>query len=87
MPDAVACALQNLAHQADDLLIWTICENPSDYPGKFTLRPHSIRRQCPCLLVLVADTLKAAREMLPPDVGFRFDREIADDPVVVESWL
>lgn len=26
----------------DVLLVWTICENPSDYPDKFTARPTAI---------------------------------------------
>lgn len=76
MPDTVP---------SDELVIWTICQNPSDYPGLFTMRPHYIARKT-IGPVLTAETLEGIRALLPPNV-IRLPRAIEDDQVIVECWL
>jgi hypothetical protein len=89
MPDddrVTAWRWQSAAIEAADLLVWTVCENPSDNPGKFTARPHSTRANAPCDFVLVSDTLDAVRGLLPPGL-VRLPRDTSDDPVIVETWI
>lgn len=81
-----ACRIQKEAQDSGDLLLWTVCKDTSDFPGSYTARPHSTISQRPLELVLVASTLKAIREMLPPGLAC-LQRDIKDDPVIVESWV
>jgi hypothetical protein len=82
----IAQEKQNDALAAGDLLSWTICNNPTDYPGKYTARPYSARRAEVEDLVLVADTYAEILGMLPAGLS-RFARDPSDPPVVVESWI
>ena len=81
-----ACRLQNESHEAGDLILWTVCKNTSDYPRSYTAMPHSTISGRPLEFVLVAGTLKAIREMLPPGLAC-LQRDIKDAPVIVESWV
>jgi hypothetical protein len=83
---ADAILLQREAMEAGDLLIWTICENPSDFPGLFTCRPHSSRRNQPLQLVLLAKTLEGVRELMPPGLTY-LNVSPEDDPVILETWF
>lgn len=83
---AEAWRLQAAAIKAGDLLVWTICENPSDHPTKFTARPHSSRNGAALQFVMVADSLPDIRLMLPPGLH-RLARDPSDDPVIVETWI
>lgn len=83
---AAAWRVQADAAARGDLLIWTICENPSDYPGQFTARPHSGRKNVPLDFVLTAPTLDAIRELLPPGLT-SLPLDPNDDPVIVETWI
>lgn len=85
-PDPAAMAWQSRAMVAGDLLIWTVCESPADHPGKFTARPHSSKAGAPCDFVLIADSLEALRDMLPPELH-RMPRHATDPAVVVETWM
>ena len=71
------------------MVMWTVYENPSDYPGKFVARKFVIGRGTfePSLNdVHVADTLEAVRGMIP--VGLVCTRrQPDDDPCIVEVWL
>jgi hypothetical protein len=86
MADDGATEWQADAISADDLLIWTVCENPKDYPGMFTARPHSTRANAPCDFLLTAPSIEAIRELLPPGLT-RLPLSPDDDPVIVETWL
>lgn len=73
----------------DALMIWTICENPRDFPGKFTARPSAIRKSGAEMQqqVLVADRLEPLREKMI-EMGLTcLARHPTDDPVIVEVWL
>ena len=83
---AELCKWQQEAVEAGDLLIWTICERPFDYPDLFTVRPFSMTAQAPCEIVATAATLDGIREMLPPGLTCQ-GREPGDLPVIVECWV
>jgi hypothetical protein len=81
-----AWRVQSAAIESGDLLVWTVCENPSDHPGKFTARPHSGRNNRPLDFVLVSDTLEGVLDLLPPGLT-RLPRDASDDAVIVETWI
>jgi hypothetical protein len=83
---AKAQKLQAAAVKANDVLIWTICKHPSDYPDQFTARPHSVRMQCHCAFVLSGDTLDEVRDLLPTGL-YQLHIQPGDDPVIAEIWL
>lgn len=66
------------------LPMWTVYDNPSDYPGKFVARMSFYDRATSN--VLVADTLEELRGLLPPRLT-RLERDPNDDPVIVEVWV
>lgn len=70
------------------LTIWTIYRSPSDHPGKWVVRGHDIDRDGPLHRedCVVAESLEAAREALPPGLHC-LGRQPADDPVIYESWV
>lgn len=74
---------------SEGLSIFTIYNNPSDYPGKFVVRRWVVadgqERRDDGYLVL-EDTLEAARLRLPQGM-VRMNRNDDDDPVIVENWL
>lgn len=70
------------------LTIWTVYENPSDYPGMWVLRgfdvgTEGVRRREECA---VADSLEMIRAQLPPGLA-RLAPIPGDDPVIYESWV
>jgi len=81
-----ACKLQSDGNADRDLLMWTVCASPSDFPGKVTARPSSLFAGKPVDFVLVADSLAGIRKMLPPGL-VKIEREPNDDPVIVEVWM
>ncbi len=67
-----------------ELAIWTIYEHPKDYPNKFIARKFI--RDKPTSDIKVGETLVEVRGLLP--IGLtRMDRNIEDDPVIVETWI
>ena len=70
--------------------MFTIYENPSDFPGKFVVRKHAVGHGGVQLVAgspeAVVDTLEEARAVIP---GGRVSvgREAGDDPVIVETWV
>jgi len=68
------------------LPMFVVCENPADFPGKFTVRVHEARTGAPTSLVLVADTLAAARYAIPAG-RVCLARSPDDDRVIVETWF
>jgi len=75
---------------AENMPMWVICKNPSDYPGKFTARLHIIdfdtKQSIPTKEMFVADTLDEARELIPQGLAL-IPRYPNDDPVIVETWI
>lgn len=67
------------------LSIWTIYDNPKDYPGKFVARRFELDR--PTGTVLVANTLIELRRQMMEWGLTRLPRAEEDDPVIVETWL
>lgn len=73
----------------DILTIWTVYENPRDYPGKFVVRAYDVcaggavaaRLEC-----TVRDSLDEARAAVPAGL-YWMNRNPVDDPTIVETWL
>jgi len=68
--------------------VWVVYQNPSDYPGKFVVRPFyvndtGIRASTDCT---VHDDLESARRTIPAG-RVRLRRHNADDSVIVETWV
>lgn len=69
------------------LPMFTVTENPTDYPG------HFVARLCVTLpgvvhtpYVLVRNTLEELRAAIPPECAC-LTRSPGDDPKIVETWL
>lgn len=72
---------------ADDLSIWTVYEQPTDYPDKFVARRWvTAPLPCPTSDVLVADDLDSIRALLPRGLTM-LPRQTNDDQAIVESWI
>jgi hypothetical protein len=80
--------LQQSAASLGQLLIWTIYQHPRDFPDWFVARPYVIRPKTsgPMPMHLMAHTLDCLRLMLPNGLT-RLDRQPADDPVILETWV
>jgi hypothetical protein len=78
--------------ERDHFKIFTVFENPSDYPGKFVIRESRITTAGALLAPMplaICDTLEQARASIAehhPGL-IRMHRMPGDDPVIVEVWL
>jgi len=79
----------------ETLTIWVIYENPSDFPGRFVVRPQRIypggQVEIPPEPTAVVDSLELARWHVnagraPGDLTW-FPRQSEDDPSIVETWF
>jgi hypothetical protein len=70
------------------LIIWTIYENPKDYPGLFIARPFALARgnPRPSPFHLEGTSLSELREQLPHSL-VQLGRREEDEPQIVEVWL
>jgi hypothetical protein len=70
------------------LVMWTVTWNTSDYPRQAVARPHLIGPGSTVAqhAILLADSLDALRDLLPPGLTC-MKRDPNDDPVIVEIWL
>lgn len=72
------------------LVIWTVYENPTDFPGEFVARPHFVGRgggkPVAAPHAIRAKTLAELRAKLPPGL-ILFPRDKSDPPQIVESWM
>ncbi len=73
------------------LLMFTIYENPTDYPGKFVARRFAVTAAGvmpePDPLAVV-DTIEEARAAIPDREGLVcMRRNPSDEPQIVETWL
>jgi len=71
--------------------MWTIFDHPRDFPRHVVVRPQIIvpGDVLPGPFACLCDTLDEAREvcMAQPNVSGWFDRDPADDPCIVETWM
>lgn len=73
----------------DGLHLFTIYENPTDYPGLFVVREsivepmRTVLREPPLAVVL---SLEDARASVPPGL-VRMTRADEDEPAIVEVWF
>jgi hypothetical protein len=70
-----------------DFTVWTIYEQPKDFPGGFVVRPWTITGHGPEPgAAFVAATLEEARGIVPPGLTW-MDRAPDDDGAIVETWI
>lgn len=83
-----ACNVADWGRHEGILLIWTVTTGTKDHGNRFVARPHRIDKggSAPLPVYLVADTLDALHDMLPPGLD-RLPREPDDQAIIVESWL
>ena len=69
--------------------VWTIYDHPWSYPNHFAARkwvmPAGAMRLEPTGDILLDEDLDALRNKLPPGLT-RLNRQLGEDPVVIESW-
>lgn len=70
------------------LEIYTIYNNPSDFPGEFVARKSEVFRGGTINgeIISKGKTLEEVRKGIPPGL-YRLERQIHDDPVIVEVWI
>jgi hypothetical protein len=76
--------------QPDGLEIWTVCFNPSDFPGKYTCRRSTVMGKGETKVdpdCYVAERLITIRREMMRRGLLRMPRNEEDDPVIVECWL
>jgi hypothetical protein len=73
----------------DGLEIWTVCFNPSDFPGKYTCRRTTVHKGASVVdpECYVAERLITIRREMMRRGLTRLARNEEDDPVIVECWL
>lgn len=71
----------------NSLSIWTIYENPKDYPGIYVARRWEVSATPVATSdLLTGASLEDVRAQLPPGL-MRMPANAEDDQSVVESWL
>ncbi|MNF89348.1 hypothetical protein D3C84_718700 [compost metagenome] len=70
------------------LVVWTVFDNPDDYPGVFVARKWLVYAGVygPTHDVLTGPTLQSVRDQIPAGL-YCSPRSPEDDPVIVESWF
>lgn len=76
----------------DQLPMWVVYRNPSDYPGKFVARLHrwdgASQQYVPTGEAMIRDSLGEINEVLRDQLHLHWlPRYAADDPVIVGTWL
>jgi hypothetical protein len=67
--------------------MWTIYDNPKDYPGKFVARWWVVKVPVEATDdIFVCDSLGEARSKIPEGL-FAMPRLEEDDPCIVETWF
>lgn len=77
-------------NERGNLMIYTVCHNPSDFPGKFTCRRTEILRgemKIDPDFLMVEDTIEPIRAACSRLGLFRMPRQEGDFPVIVETWF
>jgi hypothetical protein len=74
----------------DTMSIWTVYDNPADYPGKYVARRFDIDAggPKPSSSIIIAQSLEMLRDILQFEMHLTcLARSPEDDPKIVESWL
>ena len=72
------------------LAIWTVYDNPTDYPGKFVARRYDVgaNRVTTSSSVIIMDDLEKLRDVLEFELHLvKLMRMPEDDPKIMETWL
>lgn len=74
--------------EADNyLVLWTVYDSPSDYPGQFVARKWLVKQEPIATDELVTgSTLQSVRDQLPGGLHC-MPRSLGDDAKIVETWL
>lgn len=71
--------------------IWTIYESPSDYPGKIVVRCWYGEVPCPEVKLFHGTDEEgiedARRYALDEGASLPLERQLADDPSILECWI
>jgi hypothetical protein len=70
--------------------MWTVYDNPTDYPGKFVARRFDVDASGakPSASIIIMDDLTKLRDMLAFEMHLTpLARNEGDDPKIVETWL
>jgi hypothetical protein len=73
-----------------NLAMWTVYNNPTDYPGKFVARQFDIRYGAPrpTQSIIIMDDLDKLREVLAFELHLVcLSRSPEDESQIVETWL
>lgn len=72
---------------AEHLPMWVITDHPTDYPDDYVARLHmSLPVPCATSVMLRRPTIEALRDALPYGL-VKLERQVLDDPKIVEVWL
>ena len=74
----------------DDLFLWTLYFNPSDFPGLFVARKFSVKLNAPTedfFTGLTAETVYQQVQNASPYVLDFIYRNPQDDPVIIGTWM
>jgi hypothetical protein len=72
------------------LAMWTVYDNPKDYPGKFVARRFDVDASGPkpSASIIVAEDLETLQDILQFEMGLvKLMRSPEDEPQIVETWL
>lgn len=69
--------------------MWVIYKHPSDYPDQYVARKFQINSPAalPTTDVILESTLDSIRSHMQRKHLTLIQREVGDDPVIVESWI
>lgn len=73
-----------LSEDNSELVIWTVYDGPTDFPGEFVARKWLLDGATNELRK--AKTLEGLRAQLPKGLA-RLPRAALDDPKIVETWM
>ena len=62
-----------------------VYKSPKDYPDKYVARLFDL--DMPTRFVFVADTYQELIDRIPVQQLTRMDRDVRDDPAIVEVWM
>lgn len=89
-----ACVLARGAAVAvsreEAMRVYTIYFDPLDYPGAYVVRGSTVTEgkvSHDRSVQGVADSLEAARELVPKGFDTLFPRQPSDEPQIVECWI
>jgi len=71
------------------LAMWTVYDNPNDYPGLFVARRFEVSGAGPVATEsIIMDNLEKLREVLEFEMRLTcLTRSPEDDPKIIETWL